>query len=148
MSKLSSWRNNNSWIANEDIKNHYLPRVPSSSQNTWLGEGYINITSSLHVLHNMGYTNFILIIYGYSYHTVVFQGINWFSCLQIYICPKYFYREQYLSTWGTLLRRKTICWYVDIEGMLGILPGGSITTFWFAVDLALFVHGWKLNWKM
>ena len=76
------------------------------------------------------------------------SGINWFSCLQIYICPKYFYREQYLSTWGKLLRRKNICWYVDIEDMLGILSGGSITTFWFAVDLALFVHGWKLNWKM
>ena len=54
------------------------------------------------------------------------------------------------------------CWegkpFADIEGMLGILPGGGITTFWFGVYIALFLHGcpntrkesssskpWKLN---
>ena len=108
------------------------------SQATWLDQGYINITSSLYVLYNMRYTSLILIIYGYSYHSVVFQGINWFSCLQIYICPNYFYCEQYSSTWEN-------CWegkpFVNIEGMLGILPGGRITIFRFGGDIALFVLG-------
>ena len=81
------------------------------SQVTLLGQGYISITSSLHVLYNIGYTRLILIIRGHSYHPIVFQDINWFSCFQIFICPNYFYREQYLSAWGKLLRRKTICWY-------------------------------------
>ena len=31
--------------------------------------------------------------------------------------------------------------YIYIEGMLGILPGGGITIFWFGGDIALFVHG-------
>ena len=38
------------------------------------------------------------------------------------------------------------CWdrksFIDINGMIGILPG-SITIFWFGVDMASVVHGWS-----
>ena len=91
-----------------------------------------------HLLYNMGYTSLILIICGHSYHPIVFQDINWFSCFQIFICPNYFYCEQYLSASGKLLRRKTICWY---RGYVRNTPWWWYNLFWFGVVTELFVHG-------
>ena len=73
------------------------------SQATWLDQGYISITSSLHVLYNMGYRSLIFIIYGYSYHLIAFQGINLFSCFQICISLTSF-------TVNNSRRRAENCW--------------------------------------
>ena len=108
------------------------------SEATCLDQGYINITSFLHLLYNMRYISLILIIYGYSYDPIVSQGINWFSCLQTISALTTF-------TVNNIHWCGENCWegkpFADREGMLGILPGGGITIFWFGVDIAFFVYG-------
>ena len=107
-------------------------------QATLLGQGYVSITSSLHVLYNMGYTSLILIICGTVTILLYFKTLTGFPV------------SKSLSTLTTftvnnICRRGENCWegkpFVDIEGMLGILPGGGITIFWFCVVTELFVHG-------
>ena len=104
------------------------------SQTTLLGQGYISITYCT--------------IWGTQASSSLYVGtvtiLLYFKTLTGFPVSK---SLSALTTFtvNNICRRRENCWegkpFVDIEGMLGILPGGGITIFWFGVVTELFVHG-------
>ena len=141
LSKISYWRNNNSWIANEDTKYYYLPQVPASlwylKPHCWA-----KATSASLLLYKY------CTIWGTQASSSLYVGTV--TILLYFKTLTGFPVSKSLSTLTTftvnnICRREENCWegkpFVDIECMLGILPGGGITIFWFCVVTELFVHG-------
>ena len=138
---MTYWGNNNSWIANEEMKNDHLPRVPSSS---WYfrPHDWTKATSTSLLLCTY-YTTWGTQASSSSYVGTVTTLLYFKALTGFPICKSISALTTF--TVNNIRRRGENCWegkpFVDIGGILGILPGGGITIFWFGVDIELFVHG-------